>query len=172
MKTKYIIPSQMQMSANASYATRVQGPNTDRRPKEHLPMLTSTVLGHYCGIVVVYTESGPTRLHGVSNDDMDDSPDTRQADKPDWKTSMRRYGAVITHAYLTLIIGIWYLPIPSITKVIYDAPVSKLICQIARLPSEGRSEAAYQEPQPWKRKALPLQSPMLYRPPINQISKT
>jgi hypothetical protein len=88
MKTKYIIPSQMQMSANASYATRVQafkfqGPNTDHRPKEHLPMLTSTVLGHYCGIVVVCTESGPIRLHGVSNDDMDDSPDTRQADKPD-----------------------------------------------------------------------------------------
>jgi len=95
-------------------------PETDRRSTEHPP---TSMLTCVYDIVVVCTESRPTRLCGISYvDNLSD----RQLDKPDWKTSMRRNGAdMITLVYLMVLIGIWYWPTPSMTQVTDDVTVRK-----------------------------------------------
>jgi hypothetical protein len=140
-------------------------PETDRRSTEHPP---TSMLTCVYDIVVVCTESRPTRLCGISYvGNLSD----RQLDKPDWKTSMRRTGAdMITLVYLMVLIGIWYWPTPSMTQVTDDVTVRKLKSHITGPPHQKRSEATCQGS--WNRKARPLRLPMWHKPSISVVSKT
>jgi len=100
-----------------------------------------------------------------------DSLSDRQLDKPDWKSSIKRYGVdKTTRVYLAALIGTWYWPTPSMNQVTDDITLRELKSHITDLPTERWSEITYQGS--WCHKARLLWLLMRHNPPITGVSET